>query len=81
MSEKHYVEFDQMFVLREITTGSGKIDTLGKGFSQSLMSQALTKEDLSDSTGQSKEGDLSIVPQEDKPFDFNIVPPVKLMDI
>jgi ATP-dependent Clp protease ATP-binding subunit ClpX len=56
-------------------------NALGKGFSQSLVPQASTKEDLSDSNGQSEEGDLSIVSREDKPFNFNMVSPVKLMEV
>jgi ATP-dependent Clp protease ATP-binding subunit ClpX len=54
---------------------------LGKGFSLSTVTDASSKPDPQSFNGQSEEGNLSVVVQEDRLFNFNMVSPAKLMEV
>ncbi|MDR2603273.1 MAG: ATP-dependent Clp protease ATP-binding subunit ClpX [Puniceicoccales bacterium] len=54
---------------------------LGKGFSPSMATGTSFKPDLPNSNGQCENDNLSIVVQEDRLFNFNMVSPAKLMEV
>jgi ATP-dependent Clp protease ATP-binding subunit ClpX len=54
---------------------------LGKGFVPSVVTDTSSKPDLPNSNGQCEDDNLSIVVQEDRLFNFNMVSPAKLMEV
>jgi ATP-dependent Clp protease ATP-binding subunit ClpX len=54
---------------------------LGKGFFPPTATDASSKPDLQNFSGQGEEGNLSVVVQEDRLFNFNMVSPSRLMEV